>query len=348
MKKFDEKFPFVRFTGTPAEIGYQHGSLLADRVRHCWEFYRSIIRATEEEIERLAASFAKDIRAFSPPYAEEIEAIAEGAGMPGWQIYALNSRTELIRKLNQKIASAPKECTSLSFEQRSIIGETWDWAENLEHLTVVMEIVPESGPGILQITEPGIIGKIGLNSAGVGVCLNILRCQKPLGGVPVHVLLRAVLESESVDDALLRLESASRKTMSHLLIADSSGKSASVELAGEELGIYRPGLPVLVHTNHYLGLPIDNPKGEFESSFTRFDRATELSKEVSRFSVDEMKKILTDEKNGPCAICHDYNPDEVNSTEGTVCAVVLDLPERVMHVTRGSPRSTPFTAYQLS
>ena len=59
-----------------------------------------------------------------------------------------------------------------------------------------------------MITEPGIIGKIGLNSSGLGVCLNILRINKRLDGVPVHIVLRAVLDATNINDALDRAKAS--------------------------------------------------------------------------------------------------------------------------------------------
>jgi hypothetical protein len=45
------------------------------------------------------------------------------------------------------------------------------------------------------MTEAGIVGKVGVSSAGVAVLLNILghRDDGPPIGVPVHVLTRSVL-----------------------------------------------------------------------------------------------------------------------------------------------------------
>jgi isopenicillin-N N-acyltransferase-like protein len=54
-----------------------------------------------------------------------------------------------------------------------MIGQTWDWAQRLEGHFVVMEIQFPSGHKLTQLTEAGIIGKIGFNNCGLGVTLNI-------------------------------------------------------------------------------------------------------------------------------------------------------------------------------
>ena len=79
---------------------------------------------------------------------------------------------------------------------RDDAGAELDWAAELEPLCAILRVTRTDCPGapqMLFMTEPGVIGKVGLNSAGVGVCLNMLQCAAPVSGV--HCVLRAVLES---------------------------------------------------------------------------------------------------------------------------------------------------------
>ena len=60
------------------------------------------------------------------------------------------------------------------------------------------------GGAFTTFTEAGILGKIGLNNHGVGVCINILGSSSDggLGGIPIHILLRLLLQScQSLEDA---------------------------------------------------------------------------------------------------------------------------------------------------
>ena len=341
-------FPYVRLSGSPEEIGFQHGRLLARRIERCWEFYERIIGGKSSEVQQLARGFAKMINGFSAEYAREIEALSEGAGMPSWQIYALNSRTELIRILNRKGSErAPQECTTLYFPSARILGQTWDWAAELHSLAVIMEINQPGKPCILQVTEPGIIGKIGLNSAGVGVCLNILRAPLKDAGLPVHILLRAVLESQSTAEAVDRVRSAALGTMSHLCIGDRGGNCMPLEIAGAELAICRLPEHAYIHTNHFLELPVDNPRAEFASSYCRIERAADLASTIEEESVPVMKTMLTDTNNGAQAICHDFVPDDVIDSEGTLCAVIFELEKKRAHICPGSPLVHAFETYDL-
>ena len=55
-----------------------------------------------------------------------------------------------------------------------LLAQNWDWHPDLRASTVVW-IVEHDDRWFATLTEAGILAKIGLNSAGLGVCLNILR-----------------------------------------------------------------------------------------------------------------------------------------------------------------------------
>ena len=81
----DARFPLLRLGGTPREIGLAHGSLCASRIARVWALYARIFGAvgvTEDEMPAIGARFAAAIGAYAPPLLEEIEAVAEGAGVP--------------------------------------------------------------------------------------------------------------------------------------------------------------------------------------------------------------------------------------------------------------------------
>ena len=85
-------------------------------------------------------------------------------------------------------------CTALCFQPTALLGQNWDWSSQLENLAVLLQIRVSENMTIQMLTEPGIIGKIGMNSQGIAACLNILLLNKPLDGVPIHIVLRSILE----------------------------------------------------------------------------------------------------------------------------------------------------------
>ena len=89
-----------------------------------------------------------------------------------------------------------------------------------------------------MITEAGIIGKIGLNSSGVGVCLNAIRAP----GVawdrcPVHLALRVCLDSEAREEAVQRIKSIGVASACHILVADDCGGTGLEGSCRDVIGI---------------------------------------------------------------------------------------------------------------
>ncbi len=342
------KLPLVRLTGSPEEIGAEHGNKLSERIEKAFELYRTKLfpQWTDASLKATSLAFFERIQEFSQQYALELKAIASHARRELWEVVMLMSRTEILR------ASTPNECTSLYFKESRILGQNWDWVEEFENLAVIFDVTRQDGFRFLALGEPGFV-KIGLNAAGVGVCLNILKCQAPTGGIPVHILLRKVLDSTSLNEAYHAITAAERATMSNILIADDSGKYFNLELAGNQLFALNSNEVevnnVVVHTNGFLtskGDKIHFPE-ETESSAARIVRARFLtSTQFGRHEADMLKILLDHEGNLP--ICRQSERNIFDGlTYGTVSTVVMNLRERKLIFSQGNPRNGTFSCVSI-
>lgn len=336
-----QKFPLLELSGTPTEIGSQHGKQAQERIERCIRMYQRLFEMNEAAIFHHAAHYKERIQDTFPEYAEEIEAIATGAATDPLWIYALNARTEIL--------SLPaQECTSFYFPKTSLLGQNWDWSRESEDLAMLVKIVQAEKPTILMMTEPGIIGKIGFNSAGLGVCLNMLHSGLPNDGIPIHVLLRAVLECSSIEEAKEKIIYAGGGRSGNLLIGDAQGNYCDIEFAGEEMYVNENSaenqntLENFIHANHYL-TPLALPDATATlSSLARQQRGNELRKGYHG-SLEEVKRFLLDQGNVELPICRPYRREEGSFEEsGTVCSIIMDLPKRVLHLTKGSPLGHEF------
>ncbi len=197
-----------------------------------------------------------------PHHVEELEGMAAGAGQDLLELIAINARTELL---------AGAECSVVG-KLGGELAQTWDWHPDLASACVVWTV-----PGAFTtVTEAGILAKLGLNEHGVAVALNLLTspADGELGGVPIHVLLRQILErAESVAEALELLCGAATTASSAVTVADPHAL-ACVELSPEGPTVIRPGADGwLVHTNHFLTRP---PGDDEEDSRARHDRLNQL------------------------------------------------------------------------
>lgn len=335
----DTTFPEIKLTGNAEDRGLQHGEQLTHEIENTVEFYGQLFGRRQQEIFDYARHFKRLIHEFDSDYCLEIEALAAAAGINLHWIYALNARSEILNTLAH-------ECTALYFQSSSLLGQNWDWSPTLEGLIRVAHLIPDEGPEIRMITEPGIIGKIGMNSEGLGVCLNILSCDKPDNGVPIHILLRAILDSPSLEQANRVIDRAPNGKASNILIGDDKGRSQDIEFAGDRL-FKLPQAHVPFHTNHYLGEAINDRDLLFESSFARYERAESLIKRLKQYDLEEMKNLLLDQTEGQFSICSPYHATDLLGEAGTVCTLIMDLKGRVMHLKRGNHLDLPFSTYSF-
>jgi isopenicillin-N N-acyltransferase-like protein len=337
----DLYFAKVKLEGTHEEIGFQHGVTLKSRIQQNIEYYGTIFNQPEGEIFKKAEHFKRVISEFNPDYPLEIEALAKGAEVhPGW-IYALNSRSEIL-------SIDANECTAIYGRSNKVLGQNWDWAKDLEGVSVVMEIIHAENNAILMLTEPGIIGKIGLNSNGVGVCLNFLRIDKRFDGIPIHILLRAILDSEDIHGAEVQVRKSGYGKAGNVLVGDGLGNAFDVEFAGDESFDLAPQGEVFIHTNHYLKKPL-NPRTEtFMSSYSRIDCAKQNLQDVDNLSVDKVKEVLSDRSNQAFPIFRPYIPDADIKDCGTVATIIMDLAGKQMHLRKGNSLDHPFETVGFS
>ncbi len=337
----DQYFPVIKIHGPAEERGRQHGTLLKERVHRTVEFYQNQFQLPEQQVLTIAKQFRTATEAFRKDIFIEIEALAQAAEVDPLWIYALNGRTELLN-LN------PMECTTLAFRKQNLIGQNWDWDSELEALAVILDIEKVDGHRILTMTEPGMIGKIGMNHHGIGVCLNFMTIENyQPSGVPLHVLLRTILDSKSLAEARTAIEPHLRGKVGNLLISNGNGETIDLELGGDEF-FSVPVEDLFVHTNHFQ-TDIDYDLMLFPNSTGRYERAKELLGQLETPSIESMKHILKDRGNGDHPICrkrfsHPWLTDDMSIT---VTTMVMDLKRRQLHMTRGNPFDNPFTVFSL-
>jgi isopenicillin-N N-acyltransferase like protein len=336
MRNFRE----IDLSGTPKERGVMHGEQLRDEIGRALSFYKQIFKLPKKTVLDQAAYFQQIITDFNADYADEIIGIADGSEQDPLWIFALNARTEILA-LSGK--TSVNECTSMCFTGPPILGQTWDWGKPLESLCVVMRIIRPDGHEIRMLTEPGIIGKIGMNNAGLGVCLNILTLGEHLDGVPIHVMLRAILDCRSSEQASATINRSPHGKSSNIIVADKSGACFDLEFAGDETLSPASLNGCYAHTNHYLGKEInalDDPL--FFNSRTRMDRATQLISQTGEHTAANMMAVLSD-RAAEFPIYRPYLPDEVLQDVGTVATIVMDLPRQEFHIRKGNDVAAPFT-----
>jgi isopenicillin-N N-acyltransferase-like protein len=191
---------------------------------------------------------------------------------------------------------------------------------------LVWVVEQPGGRWFATLTEAGILGKIGLSSAGLCFGLNFLRCSLDggLDGVPVHVLLRRLLDrTDSLEDAVALLRTA-RVSASSCVTLGSPDEVVAVELSPGGARVLR-GEPLL-HSNHFLAGPPAGEDLEAAEEPSTLDRLAEL----------ERSRSLS----APALCRHDGDV-------ATLASVVMEPGVPRMRVSDGPPCSHPLEEVAL-
>ncbi|KAK9452547.1 acyl-coenzyme A:6-aminopenicillanic acid acyl-transferase-domain-containing protein [Dipodascopsis uninucleata] len=370
----------LHLKGTNYEIGYKHGVLAKSQISACLKAYGTYFASvgmSPGDVARLAEDFRQSIKEKVPHLYEEIKGIAEGADVSVLDIVALNARSEIALAAKPidnsshtpidgtTVPIPPDGCTTFAetlSNGKQWLAQNWDWQTSQLGNLVLLEIdLPENSGAeakkLKTMTEAGLLAKLGFNSEHVGVCLNALRATDiDTTKLPLHVLLRLILESKSAESALERIQTRfgnGSACYGHFGVADGSGRAMSWEIGPYGVAIIeKDEKGRLYHTNHILKegqkateiVWLDDTQSRVARlkdlvsiSDSRNARTEDLSDEEQK---DRIFSFLKDEDNYPNSICRDNDASQSGllGQLQTVFSIVMDLTDAHAWVSVGRPK----------
>ncbi|HEX7899758.1 MAG TPA: C45 family peptidase [Planctomycetota bacterium] len=225
--------------GTPRERGRKYGSTFKDEIQLFLdrEIYAAFTKKapTREEVLRYGAACAKAIRAYSPEIIEEMEGMAEGAGLSLEALTVSNLHEELYHKgvLPQTphctaIAAGPPETT----DGHTYVGQTWDWMPSVYGMSRMLHWKRTEGPSVLSYAYPGLWAGAGLNSAGIGhawTSAGFGLGAGPAIGIPSYVLIAQLLYQKTLKDVVEEARRAGHAGWFTFVMANGEGNLLNLE-----------------------------------------------------------------------------------------------------------------------
>ncbi|MFB4162254.1 C45 family autoproteolytic acyltransferase/hydrolase [Alteribacillus sp. JSM 102045] len=334
----------LTLSGSSFDIGHQHGKEAKAKVHSSLETYERMFKehtaiswgeACEKALTHLDA-----IEKLYPQYVEEMEGLAKGAGVSFEDVLALNARSEIA------LITAPDGCTSIAMSHpktsKTWLAQNWDWKGTQLKSLVHVQIEQNDLPTIEMVTEAGIIGKIGCNSTGFGVCLNALVTDTWLPKIPIHLGLRAILDSFSFREALEKVENNQMASPAHFLVASKTGDMASLEVSPVRTEQITPTEGLLVHTNHLCSPEMREEMNE-DILPDSYHRLSAINKHVGKLNNKEIEKedvfhILSDHENYPNSICrHESSSQNLREKMENVFSIVMNLSDNELTWIHGNP-----------
>jgi isopenicillin-N N-acyltransferase-like protein len=354
-------FPLLEAAGTPRELGRQHGEQCRRQLRAFLDYLRAALKLSTAEITRRALLFLPLFDRHCPHLVEEMEGLAEGAGLPLAQALAVQVRGEMGLL---KEGPDPREgCTTFVISGRGtasgqiLIGQNSDMDPEIEPCSYVLRLRPQGKPPMLMWTFGGQIGYHGMNGAGVAHFANALGGGPPWKfALPHYPVKRMMLERQTLAEVFDLLRSAPVCSSGNYVLCDGAGRIANVELTPEGFSVIEDtGAGFITHTNHFLCSPHDCPANRQASvpdSFPRLERIRMLvAAKFGSITADDMKSFLADHSGQPTSICrhaHD-GPDHpsVSARGRTVASLIAEPAAGRLHVSRGNPCRNGYSTFSL-
>jgi len=284
---------WVHLEGSPSDIGYQHGYLLAPEIRDTLQTVSVEMVHEEKQDWQFFRDKAQNMLwpHVEAEYRAEMQGIADGAAAHGvkldlWDVVALNAWLEMpyfdkwdARQHGLVSSSGTAEhCSafvatgSYTKDGRVVIGHNnWTSYQTGERWNIVFDVVPAQGNHFLMDGMPGLIHSgddFGLNSAGIMITETTIGHFAGFdpNGVPEFVRARKAMQyAGSIDDfARIMKEGNNGGYANNWLVADrKTNEVASLELGLKNVTLNRTRDGYFVGAN----FPVDEKLARDETDF---------------------------------------------------------------------------------
>jgi hypothetical protein len=324
---------YVHLEGTPAEIGFQHGYLLATEIQDMQKVFALELTHDDGKDWNFFRDAAKNVLwpHIEQEYREELQGIADGLNAQGvnldvWDVVTMNASQEWSYYVAEydkahKIASlptvaAPEHCSafvavgSYTKDGRVVIAHN-NWTNYLDgsRWTIAFDIAPAHGYRLLMDGLPGLIHSgddFGLNAAGMVITETTISGFHGYDatGVPEFVRARKAMQyAASIDDAARIFKEGNNGGYANdWLIADTrKNEIASLELGLKNVTLERKTDGYFVGSN----FPINPKLAAEETDFALTDNANSanarhhrweqlMSENKGKIDVPMAEKFLAD------------------------------------------------------
>jgi isopenicillin-N N-acyltransferase-like protein len=242
--------PLTVISGKPRDRGRMYGSRFKDAIHSFLdrEIYQAFTQkpSPKDDMLRYAGACGKEIRRYTPIIYDELEGMAEGAGLGLDEVLLITLHEELYHR-----GVLPKidHCTAIAVgppdtaDGNTYVGQTWDWMQSVFGTSSMLHWKRDEGPSLLSYAFPGLWVGAGLNSAGLALCWTSADLgNKALGarvGIPAYVLLAHLMYQESLDAVEEEARRAKNAGWFTFVMGDGRGHLCNIEGSPHALVVER-------------------------------------------------------------------------------------------------------------
>lgn len=353
------QLPIIYARGTLREIGQQIGEDRREQIQDSLCNMRELIEHSYETLHltwdaarNQACKYIPFAYEHYPQYMQEMEGLAEGAGIHIDDLTALNALEGVVLD-----ALHLTRCTSIAVNQdcsaarHVLIGHNETWLPEDEPDVYIIHAQPVNEAPFLAMSYGGLLPNVGFNANGIAQCCDTVYPNDVRIGIPRVIVARAVLNACNINEAIKSTIVPLREAGYNHLIAHDSGELYNIEVSARSFAVLYGEEGYLAHANHYTDPSmrrVEKDPEDLVSAHIRYHRAVRLLRATRLHNVETFQELLRDHVNYRHSICNHGIFGPPLDREKTITSVIMDLTERKLWAAWGNPCENEYFAYALN
>ena len=211
MRDDSKLIPQVFMKGSFREMGSQYGEAMASEIAFQKDWWTKVLAAhwpnmdMERALNAAKTMYAPAVELYAPRWADFIEGMAEGAGLPYDDVLWINVASNLLEGPAMAMRMVAGGCTDIGVQPdktdigKLIIGQNLDWHPELK--PVCLHFDPADAPKALAFTISGALPQFGISENGYGSFGNALGTEENKTGVTMNALTAELLFQDCIGSA---------------------------------------------------------------------------------------------------------------------------------------------------
>lgn len=343
--RFPPAAPVVE--GSPRDCGKAYGKLFRDGIKDFLdkEIFAPFVGKPSSRAQLLdyAAACGKVLRDECPLVSDELDGIADGAGLTFNEVVLIHLHEELYHRVE-----LPKtgHCTAVAVgppdtgDRSTYVGQTWDWMQTVAGKSAVVEWRRTGGVSVLAYGFPGMPMGAGVNAAGIALCWTSAglgtKGQSPRIGIPSYALITHLLAQQDLASVIREAQKDKHAGWFTFVVADGEGNLVNIE-GSPTGGVVEPVKGRLARVDYgSVKMTRADPEKPIPLNARCRKMYDLLEATKGRNDLDQMQRYFAEPKHG------------INVGKGTIDQMVFDTTARTAYVSRGTSYGLGWQKYAFT
>ena len=369
----NKEVPVIELIGNGYQRGLQHGNALRNEIAEVFKKWKENIQNTTNlNVDSVismfyrATNFEPAIKKWTPELFDELKGISKSTGQSFKDVFCFQLVDEFWVYLDKLQNPENHHCSGIGISSTNshpaYIAQNMDLENFMNGYQVLFHISSYNDePEQYLLSCAGLIALNGVNSNGIGVCVNtLMQLEASSDGLPVAYVIRGILSKQDGISALKFIKTIKHASGQNYIIG-TVDSVYDFEASANKVVRFLPDAnnPSLVyHTNHPLNNDDLKPwyieslkkilsgEAKDDNSFIRFTSLkNRLTLPDSNLSINLIKETLRSKDNLINPVCRVYKNGEAVFTFSSVILTLGKSPS--IQLTRASPDQSEYVLHSF-